>query len=63
MERKTGLEPAAACLEGRYSTIELLPHRFLFSVPAFLCPAGSNLNFEGVTLLALSYLLAHTNIL
>ena len=26
MERKTGLEPAAACLEGRYSTIELLPH-------------------------------------
>ena len=25
MERKTGLEPAAACLEGRYSTIELLP--------------------------------------
>jgi hypothetical protein len=25
MERETGLEPATTCLEGRYSTIELLP--------------------------------------
>ena len=37
MERKTGLEPAAACLEGRYSTIELLPHYLVVNcVPAFL---------------------------
>ncbi len=26
MERETGLEPATACLEGRNSTTELLPH-------------------------------------
>ena len=27
MERETGFEPATACLEGRGSTTELLPHR------------------------------------
>ena len=27
MERETGFEPATACLEGRGSTAELLPHR------------------------------------
>src|SRR5690348_362802 len=26
-ERETGLEPATACLEGRNSTTELLPHQ------------------------------------
>jgi hypothetical protein len=26
MERETGFEPATACLEGRNSTAELLPH-------------------------------------
>src|SRR5881628_3636413 len=26
VERETGLEPATACLEGRNSTTELLPH-------------------------------------
>ena len=29
-ERKTGLEPATTCLEGRYSTIELHPRLVLF---------------------------------
>ena len=54
MERKTGLGPAAACLEGRYSTIELLPRRvFCFCVPAF--SAGSKSNFECRALLALTY--------
>ena len=57
MERKTGLEPAAACLEGRYSTIELLPHCFFeFCVPAFLfIKAGSKSVLESSALLALSY--------
>ncbi len=27
VERETGLEPATACLEGRNSTTELLPHK------------------------------------
>ena len=31
MERKTRLELATTCLEGRYSTIELLPH-FIFRI-------------------------------
>ena len=33
MERETGFEPATACLEGRNSTTELLPHEHVHFSP------------------------------